>query len=690
MKRAILAIFLIFMTLLVYSVGALRTPAQDRRAPGQRIIEDESFFDGQTASNLTLDSPTMNWSKLRYSLPERKQPRIKDIMEKYGEPDRVLTEKAPKLKPGVDVESYDYKSQQSPVIWVSAAVYYYGRIGFGVEENDPDGSVRFVINQTDAPSAEPSMSNPTVDSASEAITVSGRKAAVAGSFDGNWNDHRPAVNLLFTVVDNAITHATIDNLRTNICDDGGIINSSYVPTVPIIGNSFEIDVIGSTGSNIWIATINGTFNSDTSVSGTEDFLILGQCGLKSGSATFTAGREPDFVLFMSPSLRTIVAGESTTFSVGVRPLGGFNQSAQIDLLVPTVPGVTMSLSSSTVQQGRTVTLNASASANASDSNIGIIIRSSTGSATHFTLASLRVRVFELTVNPDTQVVARGQPATFTLNSRTQAFTTPVALSASTTNGITVNFNSTTLVPGQSTTFTAASPATAPTGTYSITINAQAGQVKETATANLKVSDPDYEIVIAPPTQLVAPGGSATLNVTVRPLLGFNQPVNLSASVSPNNGNLSAGLTAGAVNPGGSATLNVTASLSAQQNSSYTVSVTGTSGSITHTETATVTVSGPDFSLSFDPATVTAGRGQKVKARLHINRVGGFTGEVVITPPDTGDIKVKPGGERSTTGADLTFKLKVKSGAPLGSNDLIFLGRDGTGKQRSAKITLIIQ
>ena len=103
------------------------------------------------------------------------------------------------------------------------------------------------------------------------------------------------------------------------------------------------------------------------------------------------------------------------------------------------------------------------------------------------------------------------------------------------------------------------------------------------------------------------------------------------------------------------------------------------------------ISGPDFSLSFDPAIATAERGTKGRSTLMINRTGGFTGNVTIITPDANviGVKVKP-GEASTTDDSLGFKFKVKEIATVGSHELTFTGIDGSGRSRTAKVTLVIQ
>jgi hypothetical protein len=99
---------------------------------------------------------------------------------------------------------------------------------------------------------------------------------------------------------------------------------------------------------------------------------------------------------------------------------------------------------------------------------------------------------------------------------------------------------------------------------------------------------------------------------------------------------------------------------------------------------------PDFSLSFDPSTVTAEPGQTT-ITVNINRSGGFTGSINIPAPDpgTGKIKVSPEAVDSTDNS-AKFKFKIKGAAPKGARQIVFTGQDSTGRMRSATLTLIVQ
>jgi len=76
----------------------------------------------------------------------------------------------------------------------------------------------------------------------------------------------------------------------------------------------------------------------------------------------------------------------------------------------------------------------------------------------------------------------------------------------------------------------------------------------------------------------------------------------------------------------------------------------------------------------------------------INRTGGFSGDIVITPPDAsaGGIKVKPGAPQSVSSGAVTFKLKIKPGAAPGNNELTFTASDGSGHTSAATLVVNVQ
>jgi len=211
----------------------------------------------------------------------------------------------------------------------------------------------------------------------------------------------------------------------------------------------------------------------------------------------------------------------------------------------------------------------------------------------------------------------------------------------------------------------------------------------------------FTVAASPQSLTIQPGNSATFIVTVQssssPALAAISPqtltVNLTASVVPQTSAISTTILPNQVNTGSIASLSVSVSSQAAPGN-YTLTVTGTSGQIVQSAQATVVVAAaptPDFSLSLAQAVVTADRGTKVGIGVIINRTGGFTGSVTITPPAPGDgVKPKPPDPMTTTDSGVTFKLKVGGGATPGQHQLTFTGTDASGRTRTTILTLNVQ
>src|SRR5206468_2845240 len=126
-----------------------------------------------------------------------------------------------------------------------------------------------------------------------------------------------------------------------------------------------------------------------------------------------------------------------------------------------------------------------------------------------------------------------------------------------------------------------------TGTTTHTWTGQfAGESHVVSGANFRASSatqsPDFTLSASPSSQTVAPGGSTSYNVAISPISGFTGQVTLSVSGLPR---VSSGSFTTA-----SSSMSLTMSTSTPAGT-YTLTITGVSGGLTHTTTVVLTVAG---------------------------------------------------------------------------------------------------
>ena len=124
----------------------------------------------------------------------------------------------------------------------------------------------------------------------------------------------------------------------------------------------------------------------------------------------------------------------------------------------------------------------------------------------------------------------------------------------------------------------------------------------TRTITVNPSTPDYSISVAEAAKEVFPGGSATYTVTVKPVSGFSGPVSLSVGSESGfpTGITSAGFSPATISGSGTSTLTMTTTI-ATVPWALSLTVTGTSGSLSHTASSTLLVNlAPPAALTASP------------------------------------------------------------------------------------------
>jgi subtilase family serine protease len=190
--------------------------------------------------------------------------------------------------------------------------------------------------------------------------------------------------------------------------------------------------------------------------------------------------------------------------------------------------------------------------------------------------------------------------------------------------------------------------------------------------------PDFSISASPTSVTIVQGGAAgSTTITVNPVNAFNGSVNLSTSALPS------GVTASfSPNPAtGSSKLTLTASGIAATGT-VVFTVTGTSGSLTHTTSVSLTVNAappaPDFSLSASPNSLTIVQGGVGgNTTITVTPANGFNGSVGLAVTSALPSGVSAGFNPNPTTGSSTLTLAASSTATVGTVTVTVTGTSGS-------------
>jgi len=179
--------------------------------------------------------------------------------------------------------------------------------------------------------------------------------------------------------------------------------------------------------------------------------------------------------------------------------------------------------------------------------------------------------------------------------------------------------------------------------------------------------PDFSLSVSPTPQTVAStGGSAIYNMLVTPSNGFNSDVNFSQTGLPSSWVTFSGTMLTVAVPSGAAAAN------------YPFTVTGTSGSLTHTASASLVVSAPPqptFTISISPSSQTVSRNSSANYAVTITPQNGFVGAVTLSAGGTKTgLKVTVSDPINGTA---TLTAVTSPSAKKGNNTLTVTGTSGS-------------
>jgi hypothetical protein len=392
---------------------------------------------------------------------------------------------------------------------------------------------------------------------------------------------------------------------------------------------------------------------------------------------------PDFTLAASPASQSVNQGITANYTVTLTALNGFANS--VTFSISSLPaGATATFTPASLTGSGTSSLAISTTASTPIGNYPLTITGTDGALNHTASITLVVTApdFSLTATPAQQTVVAGNTANYTatvgaLNGYTgtvslgvsglPAGASPVFTPASITNS------------GSSALAIATTLGTTPIGSYPLVITATDGVLSHTASVTLIVSS-DFTLSATPASQTVTAGINAGYQINMGSVAGFNGLVNLSVSVSP----AVTGGPVASVNPtsltgSGLAALSVTTANTTPAGT-YTLTITGTSGSLVHSTSVTLVVTAlgtGDFSIT-SPNTFTVKRGKSGSLPVTITGETGFSGTVNLSVTGLPSLVTGSFSPTSVTGSGTSsLTLTVNNQQRQGTFQLTIVGTSGT-------------
>src|SRR5256884_1545491 len=351
---------------------------------------------------------------------------------------------------------------------------------------------------------------------------------------------------------------------------------------------------------------------------------------------------PDFSISSSPNSLSVNAGSTSTATVTLTSLNNFAGTVTLSS-TGSPAGLNLSLNPASVSLTSGGT--SSSTLSVSSSNPGsytITITGTTGSMSHQTTVTVNIVDFSLTASPSSVTISPGSSTASTISLKSLGgFAGTITLStASSPPGPTLSLSSTsvTLSSGGTgtTTLTISTQSSTPNGDYTVTVTGASGSLSHSTSVLVSVrTTPDFSIAANPTSITLQPGGTSSSSITVSSLNSFSGTVTFTDSISPVTSNppaISLSSNSLTLSSGGSAgsTLSITTTSSTTPGS-YVIVVTGTSGSLSHSVSVSLTVAQQaDFSLALSSSTVNVVAGSSGTSTITAASFGGFSGTVSLS------------------------------------------------------------
>ena len=337
-------------------------------------------------------------------------------------------------------------------------------------------------------------------------------------------------------------------------------------------------VVGSGSSTLTVST------SSSTPAGTYPLTVTATSGTLTRSTQVNLVVNP-FSVAATPSSRTVVQGNGSSYSVSIKASSGFTEN--VGFSVTGLPsGATASFSPSSVSGSGSTTLTVNTSSSTPIGTYTLTIAASGDAVTCSAPVKLVVNAFSVAATPSSQTVEQGNGATYAVRvAAPSGFTGNVSLNITgLPSGATASFSPGSLSGPGSSTLTVNTSSSTPDGAYMLTIAATSSSLTYYTQVKLVVAD--FLISASPSSQTVSKNSGTTYNVTVSALGPFTDSIGLTVSGLP--ALTSAVFSPTEVQESGQSTLTISTGASAPSGT-YPLTITGGGGGVSHSTNVTLVI-----------------------------------------------------------------------------------------------------
>jgi subtilase family serine protease len=508
----------------------------------------------------------------------------------------------------------------------------------------------------------------------------------ASTMVNSWPTPAPDFTLAASPASQSVNQGITANYTVTLTALNGYTNSvtfsiSSLPT----GATATFTPASLTGSGSSSLAISTTASTPV---GSYPLTITGTDGALTHTASITlVVTTPDFSLTATPAQQTIVAGDTANYTATIAALNGY--TGTISLSVSGLPAGASPVftPASITNSGSSALAIATTLGTTPNGSYPLTITATDGVLTHTASVTLVVTDFGISATPSSQTVVQGNATSYTVAlTVSSGFVGTVNFSVT---GLPVSstaaFNPPSLTASGTTSLTISTSTSTPFGTYPLTITASDGVNTRTTSVTLLVNPiGDFGLTISPSSQTVNQGQNIGYGVTVSASGGFASLVSLSVSGIPIGA--TATLSPSSVQGSGLVSLAIVPSANTP-GGNYTITVTGSTGPLVHSATATLTILVPDFSLSSSPTSREILVGQATSYAVTLTPINNYSGTVsfIVNGLPTGTTSTFNPPSLNTSGST-TLSITTNNSTPPGTYPLTITGTDGT-LTRTVSVTL---